>query len=283
MGITYIPLWHDNNIFIFDNTHLEAEYYLLHRISYISLLASFMMFFSSKSKLNKLIYFILIYVSISVQSKRSIIAIAVLIIVIYLIYSKKIKPKYQYLFLLIAASIIILFSIRYMLNYRSFDLEYNILNTYTQMKFDFMRDDRIRSVLYVITRNDLTILDYPGQSYVNQILSLFPLEYIIRIPIVSYNVFYTSAMLGLPVTSGSGYYTTSFLDELIANFSLIGAIIGPIFVGLLARSLDKMNLKNSIIAIVGIIFLLMLNLSFIMWYLQFWFIITIIDKNKITL
>ena len=65
----------------------------------------------------------------------------------------------------------------------------------------------------------------------------------------------------------------------IALISIL--IIIPLILGLIALYTDEASDNVKVIAIVAVALLFMLNLGYIMWYLQFCFIILYIDHKNI--
>lgn len=282
-GILYIPLWLDNNIFSFSGTRLEPIYYYLQKLSYISIVAAFlyMVNIEEKKKLQKLSMLILIYMLTCVEAKRAIYAVVVVMFISYFLYNTNRQKKYL---VMIGSTVILmgllLFTTEYMVQHRVYAIDYTPINTYTQIKMDFFRDDRVKFVIYKHLQLE-NVIDFPFQSYITQICSLFPLEFIFYRYITGYNKFFTASLLGVEVGAVSGWVTTSFFDEIIANLGILGMIIGPMIIMGICNYTDECSTRMKTISIVGITLLFMLNLSYIMWYLEFWVIVLYLDRRYI--
>ena len=157
------------------------------------------------------------------------------------------------------------FTTEHMMQYRHYGITYNPINTYTQIKMDFMRDDRVKFVIYKAI-NFEGIVQYPCQSYLTQLTALFPLD--LFLPVEGFNKYFTAALLEVERGSVGGWVTTSIFDEALANMGIFSLVIIPLILGLIALYTDEASDNVKVI-------------GYIMWYLQFCFIILYMDhKNR---
>lgn len=284
--ILYTMFWLDNGLYEFTG-RTQVIYYTLQRATFFCIPCCFMYFVNApkKNKVRKLIMLISIYSLICLESKRAILAVVGVMIISYLIYNTKFKNrKYVMSLGLTILIVLLIFSLGYMVEHRVYNIDYSFINTYTQIKMDFMRDDRVKAVIYsILNPSKMNILDYPFQSYITQISSIFPLEFLFANKLIGYNTYFTCAMLELPISTGLNWMTTSFFDEMIANFNVIGMFLGPYIIGKICLISDKYSSKLKVISIIGILLLMMLSLNYIMWYVQIWFLILILERYKIVI
>ncbi|HBI93265.1 MAG TPA: hypothetical protein DDY58_13085 [Terrisporobacter glycolicus] len=265
-------------------------YSTIERFSYISIVSCIICLFNKKySMLLKVVLLIVLYMTICSESKRSIIFFAGVILIAYMIYNTEYKKRKNiYLLAYLGVIAAIMYSVYIKLEFRGY---VNSSQLYTTMRIDFGRDDTVKLVIYsLLNPNKMKILDYPGQSIICQIGTIFPLQ-LLGVKSIGYNAFLTAALIGQPVERSINWMTTSILDETIANYGFWGFWIAPVIIGLMARVTDKLTREMIPITIGAIVLLLMYPISYIMWYLQFWLILMLIaqkcnkeidfDKSKI--
>lgn len=284
LGILYTPLWLDNGIYNVVGTSLQATYYYLQKLSYVSIVAAFLCLVNGKKKKNyltKAFLIVLIYALTCLEAKRAIYAIVLIMVVAYLFVSAEMKRSTKMVVLMLSVSAVVgllFFTTEYMMEFRHYGINYSPVNTYTQIKMDFMRDDRVKFVIYKAL-NFEGIVSYPFQSYITQLTSFFPLD--LFLPVEGYNKFFTAALLGVERGSVSGWVTTSIFDEALSNMGIFSVVIVPMFLGYISKITDEASNRVKVIAIVAVALLFMLNLGYIMWYIQFCFLVLYLDKKTI--
>jgi len=294
-SILYKLFWRENVLLELQiEQSYKTLYYLLERFSYISIVSCFLYITNAYPKKNLLIYkiknfllksiaFISFLALICLESKRAIYAIVLLMIMTqWILVTKFSKRKYVIGASIIVTTLFILYCSSYILLYRNYNVNYDTANLYTQLKMDLTRDDRVKLVIYsLINPGERKILDYPFQSYIMQIGSFFPLEFL-GVPYLGYNTFFSSALLDVEAMIGANNFsTTSCFDEMIANFGVVGAFLGPIIIGNICNIINKFSIRLRIISVVGIVLLMTLPINYIAWYIQFWIFIMICDRKKI--
>lgn len=266
--------WRDSEILLKG----EKYYSTVERLSYISLSSALIFILKNKrSIITYVFYSILIYMLICIQSKRSIIFFIAAMIVSYLFFNTKMdKRKWIYCLGCISVIGLLLYSIYIKVVYRGY---IGFENLYTTIRIDFFRDDTVKMVIYsLLNPEKMRILKYPGQSIITQIGTIFPLQFL-KVPYMGYNSYLTSALIGTSVLDVSiNWMTTSIFDEMIANFGFFGFWIAPTILGFMAKIANKQNNKLIIITISSVVLLIMYSLSYIMWYIQFWIGIIVIEK-----
>lgn len=294
-SILYTLYWRENSLLALQiEQSYKTLYYLLERFSYISIISSSLYITNALPKnkllisrikiiLLKSISIISLFALICLESKRAIYAVVLLMFMAQSIFSTKLsKRKYLIWINVLFALLFILYCSSYILLYRNYNVTYDTANLYTQLKMDFTRDDRVKLVIYtLINSEERKILAYPFQSYIMQIGSFFPLEFL-GVPYLGYNTFFSSILLGVEATiGGNNFSTTSCFDEMIANFGIIGAFLGPIIIGKICSFTNKLSIRLRVISVVGIVLLMTLPINYIAWYIQFWVFIMICDRKKI--
>lgn len=256
----------------------QKYYSTIERLSYISIISGIIYILGKKrSIITKIIIPLFIFMTICTQGKRSILFFMILAIISYLFINVKLsKRKWIFILAIISAVGIVSYSIYIKVFYRGYS---GFDSLYTTLRIDFFRDDTTKLVIYsLLNPNSIKILDYPGQSIITQIGALFPLQFL-DVPVIGYNTYLTSALIGASYKySAQNWMTTSIFDEMLANFSFFGFWIAPMVLGIFSKIADKQNCKIKPITISSLILLMMYSPSYILWYMQFWFIITLAEK-----
>lgn len=276
--ILYTPLWLDNGIVTLSG-RIQVIYYYLQKITYISIVAALLYITNSQKNrwLFKLIMIPVIYSLTCLEAKRAIYAIVLIALIAHLLFNSHVRAK-KFIIVgsIIATVVLVYFATTYMQQYRVYGIQYDAVTTYTQVKMDFMRDDRVKFIIYKALNLE-GILQYPLQSYITQLPSVFPFEFFF--PVKGYNSYFTAAVMDVGVGTVSGWVTTSIFDEALSNLGLIGVIIAPMVIGRLCRRTDECVKSVRTVSIVAIALLFMLNLGYIMWYLEFCVIILFIERK----
>ncbi|MFS0864571.1 O-antigen polymerase [Fredinandcohnia sp. 179-A 10B2 NHS] len=255
----------------------QKYYSTVEKLSYISIVSAIIFLFKKQRKIITKVFFItIITMSICVQAKRSIIFFAGVLIISYLLFNTKMSNR-KWIYLLGTFIIItfLLYSIYVKITYRDY---IGFESIYTTLRIDFFRDDTVKMVIHsLLYPNTWQVLEYPGQSIITQIGSLFPLQFL-HVPSMGYNSYLTSALIGVPVEKSINWMTTSIFDEMIANFGFLGFWIAPTILGIFAKIADRQNNRLIPITIAVIMLLMMYSPSYIMWFIQFWLLIVIVER-----
>lgn len=261
--------WRDSESIVFSQNALKY-YSTLERFSFISISAAILFIGYNKwnNILLKIFMVLLLYMSICVQSKRTIMALIAVSILAHLLFNSKKKNRKK---ILIMGVILFLLLIYYSIyiktefrNYSTFEM------LYTTMRIDFGRDDVLKLVIYSFLNPDrINILDYFGQSFITQLGSIFPLSFL-GVKTIGYNAFLTAGLIDMPLDPTINFMTTSIFDEFLANFGIIGFWIAPYIIGKLCVLADNQNKRLKSLTVSMILLLMMLPISFIMWFIQFW-------------
>lgn len=259
----------------------QKYYSTVERLSYISILSAIILLFNFKTNvISKGILVLLIILTMNVQAKRSILLfIAIVIFSILLFNAKMNRKKWVYVFGLFCLAIGVYYSIYIKITYRNY-IRFETI--YTTLRIDFFRDDTVKMVIYsLINPNEMKILQYPGQSIITQIGSLFPLQFL-GVKVIGFNSYLTAALMrNSYVDPTVNWITTSIFDEMLANFGFLGIIIAATILGKIAKIADSQNRKLIPITVSVACLLLMYSPNYIMWFIQFWILVVVFDKLNI--
>ena len=137
-----------------------------------------------------------------------------------------------------AVSILLLFSWWYQEDFRAVSTQGSALQ-YEGNRIDYGRDHSVRLSIYsMLYGGDERILDYPGQSFVIYATIAVPRSVWEGKP-PNYADMHTSAALMARDPQRAWSLTTSWLDEMIANFGVLGMVLGPASLGILCRVGDS--------------------------------------------
>ncbi|GIP35027.1 O-antigen polysaccharide polymerase Wzy [Paenibacillus sp. J2TS4] len=257
----------------------EAEYHALilfsSRLSMICI--SLVMLIGRKKYMTYVVLFApLLFLDIWLYGKRSIVALT-LVALLFVAYKRNVlRGKKIVAVGLLAVTVLLLFSNFFQQNVRKYD-DYTFDQSYLNFRIDYGRDDVTRLAIYSELEEDLQILEYRGQSLLFYLTLYVPRSMWPDKP-YPYAQYMTSALfLSEPKLWGWGM-TTSILEEMIANFSWLGFIIGPLILGLICRIGD--NTRESFISLLTVIFsalLLVVHLTpiypiFLIWLFSIIFI-----------
>ena len=270
-------------------------YSAIERLTYISIVCCFLLLFNIEYKvtfkkdengkhnvkriiLTSLIVLALLFafgMCLLLEGKRSIYLYAGLIFLVVIIYKVigKVNPWFILGFFIlfsVAVAFVVIFQgkeFRSALKYGEGLTPYK----YASLRIDFFRDQSLKFVIYCMLHYDeIHIVSYPFQSYLTEIFYLFPIVYL-PIPFkCGYETYLTAAYLFTDRTSlDSMRVTNSGLDELCANFSLIGVLIYAAILFWLFKTLAKSPDDWSIILIACFILFMMYTTSYVIWFYEF--------------
>ncbi|MEN8399845.1 O-antigen polymerase [Acinetobacter towneri] len=156
-----------------------------------------------------------------------------------------------------------IFSSWYQNNVRDYD-EKLFEDKYQTFRIDYFRDQRVKMALYsTLYPKSMEILEYPGQSYLFTIGAYIPRSLWDSKP-YPYAHYFTSAMLNSPPGQRDWTMTTSWFDEFISNFGLLGIFFGPIaYIYLVRVGMRKNNFFMQLLTLLlGAIYLYLHMLTF---------------------
>ncbi len=148
---------------------------------------------------------------------------------------------------------------------------------YDGIRLEFSRDHAHKFVIYnsLIEDGNGKILNYFGESLVIYATLPIPRSMWPDKP-VSYAMSLTCTALGLPRHYLGWGVTSSILDESIANFGIVGMLIGPLFFGVILRcSLQHNRAVFRLVTTILCLMLMMVHLSSCLpmllgWLMVFW-------------
>lgn len=284
-SILYTLEWREQNLF----GASSSPYYIhVEKLSYLGVISSLLLLFINPkyySKKNsrflfflKPLWIIFAFFNMCIESKRSILIFSLAIVVTYLINTIPRKKMFRVLIVSgFFVAFILLLSIYVKTTYRSYSV-FDAL--YTTLRIDYFRDDTIKMSIYSLFNDEIKILNFPFQSYIMQIGYIFPLD-IFDVPRLGYNTFFTCALLNKPISAGYSYTTTSFIDELVANFGIIGLIISPFFSLSLSRLADKQDIILKVFIVACYVLLVMYPLCYITWFIETTVVLLIVSKFQV--
>lgn len=256
-------------------------YFSIEKLSYIGFAASILLLFrhgfdGKGWRFTHLIWLAPACMNICIEAKRSIIFFAAVIVLCLLVeYVPKKKLKGVIFLAIVSMVMLVMFSINVKMKFRGY-AGADVL--YATLRIDYFRDDRVKMLIYSLLNPDrIHVLSFPLESYIMQIGYIFPLDFL-GVPRLGYNTYFTSALIQQPLSLGLNYMTTSMLDEALANFGYLGYLVAPLIAAFLAREADKHDVILKTLITSAFILMLMYSPNYIMWYLQFVFILTVIAR-----
>ncbi|EIF6157401.1 O-antigen polysaccharide polymerase Wzy [Clostridium perfringens] len=244
-----------------------------------------------RRKINLFDFIVLSFItmlSIYFNGKRNIVIISIIVILICLYIKQKISSKVLLILSSILVAVFMIYSVLYVDVLKS---EYSSNNIFENLYIDIGRTDRLKMVIYSLLNSEqIKILDYMGQTFIFTIFAfvprtLWPLKGYPYYNYFSYKLFFPSSY-EIPydkiradwITYGLSGMTTSFFDEIIANFSWLGFIIGPFIIAKLCKYADKANILVKLLTIFLITQLVRNVISPVQFYM--WVLVVLIYKIK---
>jgi hypothetical protein len=198
--------------------------------------------------------------SLWIHGKRSIVATAMLLVVSVLWHKGLLRKGRIVLFGVSAFALLAAFSTYYQSSFRehsSVSAGLSSRDYYENVRIDYGRDDKIKMTIFAFLHPErMQILEHAGQSTLFYLTFFIPRDAWSSKPL-PYAQYFTSAMLGRAPQMWGWGMTTSWLEEAIANFGLMGFLLGPLlFVGIcrLGDSTEDVLVKL-MTTYVGIMFL----------------------------
>ena len=212
----------------------------------LSMVAFCMMFFRKKFKKRDIAILILYSFMIAwICGKRYIIADMIFMYLFFFVqsknYSKKLERKLYYI-LPLAAVIIILFSIYYLISFKNSTLisTQNTDAIYETLRADFGRDDVTKYVIKKEFIDEDSFLDYPLESFLSAVFIWIPRSIWKDKPYQHYE-YLTASITGVSVQNHGPGMTPSWYEMALANFKEFGFLIGPLLISILCKITDRIK------------------------------------------
>lgn len=294
MRYPYIMImWGWRDMQVFSSVASSPYYSTIEKLTYISIVVLIclilMQGIENESQVHVIFYklfaIVLLFANLCIESKRSILFFAVIIFLVIKIYGwgKTFSIKKYLILCVVGIGIIVFYSVYVKMTLRGYN---SMSSVYTNLRVDMFRDDTVKLVIKsLIDPSKKSVLDYPFQSYLTQIGFIFPLDFIIgwmqiKVPVVGFNTYLTSALSGSSIESGERWMTTSIGDELLANFGFLGYILLPIVLLYLVKQIDRTTGIVQIFWIGGIVLMMMYSFNYVVYYLEFALILMRLAKSN---
>lgn len=286
--ILFVFGWRDEHLF--DYVTASSLYSFMEKFSYLGATTSLLLLLSDyreKKTYRGLFYRIisipLLIMNICIESKRSIVFFGFIMVLVILLYgkSKDIKVGKIIGIASLLATMVIILSVMVKTQSRGYS---GIMTIYSTLRIDIFRDDTIKMAIYgMINPNKIKILDFPFQSYLMQIRYFFFMDAIAGkgiIPIrgMGFNKYLSAALMGVDLSMGYSFMTTSMFDEAIANFGLLGFFTAPILCTIVSRNADKYSGFEKTLMVGCIVLGMMYSPNYILFYIEVTVIINLILK-----
>ena len=187
-------------------------------------------------------YFPWIFLACWINGKRAIVVLA-LFLIFYVFWQKSLLKGWRLWFIGCVFVIgICLFSVWYQSFIRADFIEtQSNEQRYEHLRVDLGRDDRLKTAIYAeLHPETMRILEYRGQSMLFNAAIYVPRNIWPNKP-WPYAVYMTSSIYMIPSTYLGWGVTTSWLDEMIANLSWFGMLIGPLVIAWICRVGDSVR------------------------------------------
>lgn len=285
VGYYYIPFiygWRENPIL--SMLQNDNYYSTIEKLTYIGIASSLICLLSpNKNFLFKLLMLCICYMNVSIESKRSIVffTMAIFLLLKYKGFGKKINI-FQLTFITVLCVVgIVIYSLYIKTNIRGYS---DADQLYTNIRIDLFRDDTARLVIYSLFSNMKSVIEWPFQSYITEIMYLFPLDIIngmlrLEVTSIGFNTYLTSTLVGASLSEGLRWMTTSMIDEALANFSIVSFILIPLFLKRCSIYIDNSKPFVQVLLMSSLLLSFMYSFNYIVYFLQFVFFIIYIQKK----
>lgn len=271
---------------------IPDNYSYIEKSSYIGVSSCIILLFSTyrKNKIIKLVAILCLLMTICAEGKRAIIFftlvnIAVLFFYRYLINTssniKASKILVIFLISLVAVDLMIemTFTVKIERGY-SDDISELVETT----RIDFLRDDRARMAIFSeIYPERMKTLDYYGQTMINNLTNIFPIDAIIGFTggkvDDTYQYYTTKALVGSDVDRDFAFMTPSIFAEFISNFGIIlGSILFIILTCWFMKISTRFTYPCNFYIVMSYCLINLFSFSYIVIYLEFTFFLCALDK-----
>lgn len=129
-----------------------------------------------------------------------------------------------------------------------------------------------------------SVIEWPFQSYITEIMYLFPLDIIngmlrLEVTSIGFNTYLTSTLVGASLSEGLRWMTTSMIDEALANFSIVSFILIPLFLKRCSIYIDNSKPFVQVLLMSSLLLSFMYSFNYIVYFLQFVFLVIYIQKK----
>lgn len=223
-----------------ENETFRIAHVIIARFCVFGILASSLLFYIIKNGrftgivLRYFFYFLFTLIIIWVFGKRSIVAeyiICILTLGWLLGFLKGFKLMRRSI---IYFAILVVFIVGYGKGVYENDSD----QTYTSTRINFGRDQTVKFVLFSEFVSERPILEYRGQSFLFDMVFYVPRSIWPGKP-YPYAVYFTTSVFNVPPLPMGWGFTTSILDEGIANFGIVGFLFAPLFLLWLCKKGDR--------------------------------------------
>ena len=285
VGYYYIPFiygWRENPIL--SMLQNDNYYSTIEKLTYIGIASSLICLLSpNKNFLFKLLMLCICYMNVSIESKRSIVffTMAIFLLLKYKGFGKKINIIQLTFITVLCVVGIVIYSLYIKTNIRGYS---DADQLYTNIRIDLFRDDTARLVIYSLFSNMKSVIEWPFQSYITEIMYLFPLDIIngilrLEVTSIGFNTYLTSTLVGASLSEGLRWMTTSMIDEALANFSIVSFILIPLFLKRCSIYIDNSKPFVQVLLMSSLLLSFMYSFNYIVYFLQFVFLIIYIQKK----
>lgn len=259
---------------------------------YFSSACSLLLFFEKGRKpfpsiMQKIISAGFLYISLSIQGKRAILFFVMICICILLYFELlyRLKNKKSWRFFLIYIIVLGVVAAFYMF---TISLQVKVNRGITQVdtneiitgqRVDFFRDDRVRmSIFSEVHPDEMTILQYRGQTLIPDMFGVIPLNYLrdrIGVGRKIYQTYFTCGLTGDDINSktairDSNWMTVTCIAEIISNFSIFLAFfIIPFLFIKVSKLIDKLKYPFNILTVFAFVLINLFDTTYVVVFIEF--------------
>ena len=155
-----------------------------------------------------------------------------------------------------------------------------VFDQYQNFRIDYGRDDVTKLTLYSLLHPErMQILEYPGQSLLFNATMFVPRSLWPDKPL-PYAQYVTAAALGRQAGIYPGGFTTSWLEEALANFYWLGLLFGPFLFVVVCRFGDSaQNTMATVMTSLSAVLFLTVQLTAFLSLAVFWVLLTLWCKK----
>ncbi|AFY54695.1 hypothetical protein Riv7116_2167 [Rivularia sp. PCC 7116] len=228
-----------------------------------------------------LIFFCLL-IAIWLNGKRNIVALSIFLIG-YIFWNKGYLRGTK---LIISVAIAIIFFFGYSTVYQSSvrGIGASLISpeiVYENFRIDYGRDHTIKTTIFAeLYPDEIKILNYPGESILFYLTMYIPRDLWDEKPL-PYAQYFTSAVFRSSPKFWGWSFTTSILEEAIANFGWYGMIIGPTILLMICRLGDRCRngLISALTSLISSLFLAVHLVAFAPLFFL-WCLVIIINRRN---
>ncbi|MCL1675667.1 hypothetical protein [Elizabethkingia meningoseptica] len=269
-----------------DHVDLMLGKSIIPSLIYLTSTISVLLIFINAVSLNYNIkYFIfslpIIFIDIWLNGKRNIVALVVVFFILLLFKNKSVKKMFKIFIVLFLGISLYFLNSFYQSSIRTDKPE----DAYSSLRVDFGRDAAVKAGIYKLINKETErpTLEYPGQSFIFYVTIFIPRDQWKDKPL-PYAQYFTSSVLDTEAKMWGWGLTTSFFEEVIANFGFLGFFIGPFIFFKFVNASSKVNnrifdlLNLLICSILLTVEITAYYILFLFWFLFYFYLYKL--KNK---